>query len=97
MKVYALFLLALAVSCHVNAEPSPGPSPESIPDLEARQQALKILCPIAEEAGGGWGDDNINRAIASIEYGKEWPPNRAQSSAYKLCLLDGFLKQETPN
>ena len=91
MKVYALFLLALAGSCHVNAEPSPGPSPESIPDLEARQQALKILCPIAQEAGGGWGDDNINRGIASIQYGEERPPNLAQVSAYKLCLYEGYL------
>ena len=77
--------------------PESGISPESIPDMESRKQALKLLCPIAQKAGGGWGDDNINRAIASIEYGEEWPPNRAQSSAYKLCLLDGFLKQETPN
>ena len=91
MKVYALFLLALAGSCHVNAEHSPGPSPESIPDLQARQQALKLLCPIAQEAGGGWGDDNINRGIASIQYGEEWPPNRAQVSAYKLCLYEGSL------
>ena len=91
MKVYALFLLALAGSCHVNAEPSPGPSPESIPDLEARKHSLKLLCPIAQKAGGGWGDDNVNRGIASIGYGEEWPPNRAQVSAYKLCLHEGYL------
>ena len=49
MKVFAAVLLALADSCHVIAEPFSGPSPESIPDLEAGQQALKLLCPIAQE------------------------------------------------
>ena len=98
MKALAVALLALASCFPAQAVPSEsGISPESIPDMESRKQALKLLCPIAQKAGGGWGDDNINRAIASIEYGEEWPPNRAQSSAYKLCLLDGFLKQETPN
>ena len=92
MKVCAVVFLALAASCNVNAEPSPGPSPESIPDLEARKHSLKLLCPIAQKAGGGWGDDNINRGIASIEYGEEWPPNRAQFSAYKLCLIRGYSK-----
>ncbi len=92
MKVFAAVLLALAASCHVSAEPSPGPSPESIPDLEARQAALKLLCPIAQKAGGGWGDDNINRGIASLQYGEEWPPNWAQFSAYKLCLIRGYSK-----
>ena len=91
MKVFAADLMALAASCHVKAEPSPGLSPESIFDLEARQHALKLLCPIAQKDGGGWGDDNINRGIASIVNGDEWPPNRAQFSAYKLCLIMGYL------
>ena len=88
MKVFAAVMMALAAGCAANAEPSP----ESIRDSEARQQALKLLCPIAHKAGGGWGDDNINRGIASIQYGEEWPPNRAQFSAYKLCLIRGYSK-----
>ena len=93
MSVFALFLLTLTASYPANADiDRGGPSPESIPDLEARQQALKLLCPIAQKAGGGWGDDNINRGIASIRWGQEWPSNRAQVSAYKLCLNDGYVK-----
>ena len=92
MKALAIALLALATRCPAHAVPAEfGNSPASIPDMEARQQALKRLCPIAQKAGGGWGDDNINRGIASIQWGEEWPPNRAQSSAYKLCLQDGYL------
>ena len=93
MKALAVALLALAACSPAHAVPAEfGISAESIPDIESRKQALKLLCPIAQKAGGGWGDDNINKAIASIEYGEEWPPNRAQSSAYKLCLLDGSVK-----
>ena len=93
MKALAIVLLAMAAQYPAHAAPSEfGISPDSIPDIEARQQALKLLCPIAQQAGGSWGDDNINRAIASIQWGEEWPPNRAQSSAYKLCLQDGYLR-----
>ena len=92
MRVFAVFLLALSASCPANAEPSAGPSPASIADVEAREHALKLLCPIAQKAGGGWGDDNINRGVASIEWGQEWPSNRAQISAYKLCMNEGFAK-----
>ena len=92
MKDLAIALLALAASCPAHAVPPEfGISPKSIPDMEARQQALKLLCPIARKAGGGWGDDNLNRGIASIEWGEDWPPNRAQSSTYKLCNHGGYL------
>ena len=92
MKDLAIALLALAASCPAHAVPPEfGISPETIPDVEARQQALKLLCPIARKAGGGWGDDNLNRGIASVEWGEKWPPNRAQSSAYKLCKHGGYL------
>ena len=92
MKDLAIALLALVASCPAHAVPPEfGISPETIPDVEARQQALKLLCPIARKAGGGWGDDNLNRGIASVEWGEKWPPNRAQSSAYKLCKHGGYL------
>ena len=54
MRVFAVFLLALSASCPANAEPSAGPSPASITDVEARKHALRLLCPIAQKAGGGW-------------------------------------------
>lgn len=78
MKDLVIALLALAASCPAHAVPPEfGVSPKSIPHTEVRQQALKILCPIAREAGGGWGDDNLNRGIASSEWGEKWPPSRA--------------------
>ena len=92
MKDLAIALLALAASCPAHAVPPEfGISPKSTPDMEARQKALRLLCPIARKAGGGWGDDNLNRGIASVEWGEKWPPNRAQSSAYKLCKHGGYL------
>lgn len=85
-------LMALAARCPAHAVPPEfGISTKSIPDMEARQHALKLLYPIAQMAGGGWGDNNINRGVASIEWGEEWPPNRAQSSTYKLCKQGGYL------
>ena len=72
MKALAIALLTLATRCPAHAVPSEfGISPASIPDMETRQQALKRLCPIAQKAGGGWGDDNINRGIASIQWSEE--------------------------
>ena len=67
-----------------------GVAAQAPPDQAARQRALKALCPIGLKAGGIWGDDNINGAIATIEFGKNWPDS-AQGSAYKLCNYGGYL------
>ena len=61
------------------------------PDKEARVKALKALCPIGLKAGGIWGDEDINAAIATINFGQNWPDN-AQATAYKLCNYGGYLK-----
>ena len=88
MKVIALFLLALAVSLPAHADP----------DQKARQKALRALCPIALKAGGGWGDDNLNAAIATINSGQNWPDpeqnwsHNALATAYKLCNYGGYMR-----
>ena len=64
---------------------------QAAPDQAARQKALRALCPIGLKAGGIWGDDNINGAIATIEFGQNWPDS-AEGSAYKLCNYGGYLK-----
>jgi len=68
-----------------------GIAAQAAPDQAARQRALKALCPIGLKAGGIWGDDNINAAIATIEFGQNWPDS-AEGSAYKLCNFGGYLK-----
>ena len=80
MKVLVVFLLAIATSNPAHAAP----------DQQARQKALRSLCPIALKAGGIWGDDNLNAAIATIDSGQNWPDN-AQATAYKLCNYGGYL------
>ena len=80
MKVFAAVLLALAASFPSYASP----------DQQARQKALRALCPIALKAGGIWGDENLNAAIATIDSGQNWPDS-AQATAYKLCNYGGYL------
>ncbi|WP_186538680.1 hypothetical protein [Synechococcus sp. BIOS-E4-1] len=88
MKVIALFLLALAVSLPAHADP----------DKQARKKALRALCPIALKAGGGWRDDNLNAAIATIDSGQNWlDPGQiwsknALATAYKLCNYGGYMR-----
>ena len=81
MKVFAAVLLALAAHFPAHAAP----------DQQARERALKALCPIGLKAGGVvWGDDNINEAIATIRFGQNWPDNPG-ATAYKLCNYGGYL------
>ena len=80
MKAFAAVLLALATSFPSYAAP----------DQQARQKALRALCPIALKAGGIWGDENLNAAIATIDSGQNWPDS-AQATAYKLCNYGGYL------
>ena len=84
MKVFPHFIV-FALSAFAIAA-------QSAPDQDARERALKVLCPIGLKAGGIWGDDNINGAIATIEFGQNWPDN-AQGSAYKLCNYGGYLNE----
>ena len=63
---------------------------QAAPDQAARQKALRALCPIGLKAGGIWGDDNINAAIATIDSGTNWPDS-AQGTAYKVCNYGGYL------
>ena len=63
----------------------------SVPNKQARHQALKALCPIGLSASGGWGDININSAIATIEYGEEWPLRTHKRTAFKVCDFGGYL------
>ena len=65
-------------------------SAQAAPDQGARQKALRALCPIGLKAGGIWGDDNINAAIATIDSGTNWPDS-AQGTAYKVCNYGGYL------
>ena len=80
MKVFAAVVLALAASFPANAALDP----------KAQERALEALCPIGLKAGGIWGDDNINGAIATIRFGQDWPDS-AQATAYKLCNTAGYL------
>ena len=80
MKVFTGFLLVLATCCPLHAAD----------DFEARRKALKALCPIGIKAGGIWGDDVINGAIATLGFGSDWP-DHAQGTAYKLCNYGGYL------
>ena len=81
MQALATLLVVLAV----------GHASHAGPDREARDRALKALCPIALKAGGIWGDDNINGAIATIDSGANWPDG-AQETAYQVCNYGGYLR-----
>ena len=83
MKAFPLLVASVLSATAVAAQ--------ATPDQAARQKALRALCPIGLKAGGIWGDDNINGAIATIEFGQSWPDS-AQGSAYKLCNYGGYLK-----
>ena len=80
MRTLALFLMALAACLPAHAGS----------DQEATAKALRALCPIGMRAGGTWGDDDINAAIATIGFGSTWPDS-AQATAYKLCSYGGYL------
>ena len=85
MKVFPL-LIAFALG-------ATGIAAQAAPNRAARKRALRALCPIAESAGGPWGDDNLTAAIANINGGPNpanWPEN-AQETAYKTCRYGGYL------
>ena len=53
--------------------------------------ALSALCRIGLKADGGiWKNDDINAAIASIKWGRNWV-DTAQVTAYKTCNYKGYL------
>ena len=64
---------------------------QAAPDQAARQRALRALCPIGLKAGGIWGDEHINAAIATIDSGTNWPDS-AQATAYNVCNYGGYLR-----
>ena len=105
MKRLLLALIAaLALPTTVNAEDNPfatkpryGHDPfykESIPKKklnDSERKALNALCKIGLKADGGiWKNDDINAAIASIKWGRNWG-DTAQATAYKTCNYGGYL------
>ena len=57
----------------------------------SENQALFALCKIGLKADGGiWKNDDINAAIASIKWGRNWG-DTAQATAYKTCNYGGYL------
>ena len=67
---------------------------ESIPKkklTDSEDEALSALCKIGLNADGGiWDNDDINAAIASIKWGRNWV-DTAQATAYKTCNYGGYL------
>ena len=67
---------------------------ESIPMKKLtyfEDEALSALCKIGLKADGGiWKNDDINAAIASIKWGRNWV-DTAQATAYKTCNYGGYL------
>ena len=58
---------------------------------ESEDKALSALCKIGLNADGGiWSNDDINAAIASIKWGRNWG-DTAQATAYKTCNYGGYL------
>ena len=105
MKCLLLLLVsAIALPSAVNAEDNPfatnpryGHNPfyrESIPKKKltnSESEALSALCKIGLNAEGGiWDNDDINAAISSIKWGRNWG-DTAQATAYKTCNYGGYL------
>ena len=67
---------------------------ESIPEKKltnTEDEALFALCKIGLKANGGtWKNYDINAAIASIKWGRNWG-DTAQATAYKTCNYGGYL------
>ena len=67
---------------------------ESIPKkklTDSEDEALSALCKIGLNADDGiWDNDDINAAIASIKWGRNWV-DTAQATAYKTCNYGGYL------
>ena len=58
---------------------------------ESEDKALSALCKIGLNADGGiWKNRDINRAIATIKWGENYPDN-VQATAYKTCNYGGYL------
>lgn len=80
-KLFLFFLLMVPLAGITKALARPDPE----------SQALRVLCPIGQKAGGIWGNERINSAIAIIGFGKNWPDS-AKAVAYKLCNYGDYLK-----
>ena len=80
-------LAALALPAAVNSESI---SKKTL--TESEDKALTALCKIGLNADGGiWKNNDINAAIATIKWGKNYPDN-VQATAYKTCNYGGYLK-----
>ena len=55
------------------------------------QEALRLLCEIGFKSGSSdaWKNNDINAAIASIAWGKNWPET-ANTTAYKTCNFPNY-------
>ncbi len=59
---------------------------------KSEDKALSALCKIGLNADGGiWKNRDINKAIATIKWGENYPDN-LQATAYKTCNYGGYLK-----
>ena len=57
----------------------------------SEDEALSALCKIGLNADDGiWDNADINAAIASIKWGRNWV-DTAQATAYKTCNYGGYL------
>ena len=103
-RLLLLLIAAMALSTAIYAHPNyqsveikkqygfkvlPTASKKKLTNSE--QEALKALCKIGLNADGGiWDNDDINAAIASIKWGRNWV-DTAQATAYKTCNYGGYL------
>ena len=104
MKTLLFAPILFIFSSQINAQDNPfttklryGHDPfyrESIPEKKltnSEDEALFALCKIGLKADGGiWKNDDINAAIASIKWGRNWGDS-AQATAYKTCNYGGYL------
>ena len=60
----------------------------------SEEEPLKALCKIGLNAGdkGYWSNEDIIAAIASIEWGTNWP-YKASATAYKIFNRGDHLNQ----
>ena len=74
-KLFLFFLLMVSLAGITKALARPDPE----------SQALRALCPIGQKAGGIWGNERINSAIATIRFGK------IGQTALRLLLINSAI------
>lgn len=85
-SVRSIAVLHIAGSLAGNPAFAQGPKVLLLGQTHAQIQALEALCRIGLIAYGPWGDERINKAIATLAWGDPagWP-DQPQATAYKTC------------